>query len=260
MASSPPEESPLRRPVIAVTCDRRAAGPTHSRPERVRPARPELFLNEHLVSALRAGGAEVLLLPPCGEPGELLHRLLGSGALDGVVISGGAFDIHPRHYGQAIQARIDRIDEDRTTLELALARRAMEQGRPVLGLCGGMQALVVAAGGTLIQDIREQDPSAMEHEQPTDPARPWHVIETEDDRTRIWLGHDLLEVNSTHHQGVDGPGALLVTARAPDGTAEAVRLDGHPFCLGVQWHPELLGAAADPLFRSFVQACREQHA
>ena len=85
--------------------------------------------------------------------------------IDAVIISGGAFDIDPQFYGQTQQARIDRLEPTRTELELALSRVCIEKNIPVLGICGGMQAMAVAMGGTLIQDISTQIPHALEHEQ-----------------------------------------------------------------------------------------------
>lgn len=200
---------------------------------------------------LRSAGLEPVLLPPReGDSVGLVERVLA--VVDGVVIPGGAFDIHPRHYGQARTERLDHVDEGRTALELGLARRAMDQDLPVLGICGGMQVLAVAAGGTLIQDIAGQHPGAGEHEQPTDPAQPWHAVELDSGPLRDALGVTSA-VNSTHHQAVLDPGTLTISGRAPDGVAEAVHHSGQRFCVGVQWHPELLDG---PLFAAFAAAIR----
>lgn len=226
-------------PLIAITCDRRALGP--ARPgERERPPRPEVYVGEAVIERVRRAGGHAVLLPP----GDLAGGLRVLERVDGLVITGGAFDIHPHHYGQAVTARIDRVDEDRTTLELALARAAIECGKPTLGLCGGMQAMVVAMGGTLVQDIRAANPAALDHEQWTDPATPAHVLVS----TVDWLP---ATVNSTHHQAVDDPGPFTVIGRAPDGVIEAVALPHARFCVGVQWHPELMD---DALFRRLVRA------
>ena len=229
------------RPLILVTADRRlgaiGVGP------RVRPARMEVVVGEALVERLRAAGAIAVVVPP-GDA-DAVGPLLDFAA--GVVISGGAFDIHPRHYRQASAARLDRIDEGRTSLELALAARCVARGVPLLGVCGGMQALVVALGGTLIQDIHTLLPNAGEHEQPGDPAAPAHALVV-DPEWRALFGD---AVNSTHHQAAAELGPLRVVARAPDGVVEAVVLDGHPFCVGVQWHPELLDGR---VFQALVDA------
>lgn len=224
-------------PLILVSCDRRNEGPTHASPVRIRPPRPEVFVGENVVTRLRVAGARVVLLPP-GEDGvALLHHV------DGVVITGGAFDIHPRHYGADVNARLDRVEEGRTGTELALAAACAERNIPLLGICGGMQAMAVALGGTLRQHVEN-------HEQPTDPALPWHALETT---------HPLLPsaVNSTHHQAVDNPGKLSIIARAPDGVAEAVAAAEKRFFLGVQWHPEL---SDGPLFSAFVNAAKQYRA
>lgn len=236
--------------LLAVTCDRRSLGPKPDSP-RVRPSRPEVYLKAAVIDAVRAAGAEPLLVPPVGPQTDVaayVEAILRR--CDGVVITGGSFDIHPHHYGGAVTGRLDRVDDARTGLELVLAARCMEQQVPVLGLCGGAQALAVAAGGTLVGDLAQDWPGAGEHEQPTDPVEPWHAVHTEPGILQRVHGV-LLQVNSTHHQAVNDPGRLRITGRAPDGVVEAVELDAHPFCLGVQWHPELLDCA---LFSALVAA------
>lgn len=222
----------MSRPRVLVTTDRRPPRPELGRREpRLRPPRAEFFVAEAVVEHLRRAGAAVLLVPP-GDPSaaELLD------VADALVVTGGAFDIHPQHYGQAVQGRLDPVDEGRTGMELALCRAALERGMPLLGICGGMQAMAVAAGGTLLQDIRAQVQGALEHEQPTDPATSWHPLEVE----AAWQSLLPEAVNSTHHQAVDHPGPFSVIARASDGVIEAIALPGHPFAAGVQWHPEWL--------------------
>jgi putative glutamine amidotransferase len=203
-----------------------------------------VWVGEAVVERVREAGAIALLLPP-GDAAAIPAILA---RVDGVVVTGGAFDIHPRHYGQSVTARLDRVDEGRTDLELALARACADAGKPILGICGGMQALAVALGGTLVQDIRTRDPGALEHEQLADPATPGHAIVV----SGRLVGLVGSAVNSTHHQAVDSAGPLTVVGRAPDGVIEAVELGGHPFCVGVQWHPELLDGR---LFRALVESC-----
>ncbi len=231
----------MTRPLVAVTCDRRAAGP-HPPGPNVRPPRPEVFVGEAVVQRLRAAGAAVILLPPGDSDAgpEILDRV------QALVITGGAFDIHPRHYGEGVTARLDRVDEDRTSLELALARAAYDRDLPVLGLCGGMQVMVVAQGGTLHQHVDG-------HEQPTDPALAAHPLLVEPGAPP-WLAQALgPDSNSTHHQAARDPGAYGVAARAPDGVVEAVWAPSRRFAVGVQGHPELRSGA---LFAALVQAAR----
>jgi putative glutamine amidotransferase len=183
------------------------------------------------VRAVCAAGGAPRLVPPGERQIEALLRTASA-----LVITGGAFDIHPRHYGQAITGRLDRVEASRTEMELALARAALDRGLPVLGVCGGMQVLAVADGGTLVQDLPPEPP----HEQPTDPAEPWHAVHLLPPLSG-WLGPEIA-VNSTHHQAVDDPGrGFVVAGRSPDGVIEAMVHRAHPFAVGVQWHPERLG-------------------
>ena len=234
--------------VIAVTCDRREKGPKpHS--HRTRPARSEVYIKEHLIAALRLQGAQVVLLPP-GDS-QIISWVLER--VDGVVISGGAFDIDPRHYGEERIARIDHIDEARTGVELELARRCMLENKPVLGICGGMQAMAVAAGGSLIQDILTQVPGALDHEQDTDPAEPWHDVQITSNSVHLF-GASRFGVNSTHHQAVSDPGDLECIGWAPDGVVEVIAGLKQDFCVGVQWHPELVSGT---IFESFCRIVEE---
>ena len=243
------------RPTVAVTADRRALGPA-PQSARVRPPRPEVLVGERVVDALREAGLAPVLLPPEeGDVADVVAWVLTH--TDGLVITGGAVDLHPRHYGEAVAGRLDRVDEGRATLELALARAALDADFPVLGLCGGLQTLLVASGGSLVQDIGAQIAGAAEHEQPTDPATTWHEVRLEEGLLRAQFGRDTIRVNSTHHQSARRLGALLATGRAPDGVIEAVE---HPllrWAVGVQWHPELLADPLDrcPPFRGLRSAC-----
>jgi putative glutamine amidotransferase len=194
-----------------------------------------VWVPESYLSAVRRAGAIPLLVPP-GE--EDVDHLLTIG--QGVVVTGGAFDIHPHWYGEQPEGRLDRVEETRTALEIALARACLDQGVPILGICGGMQALAVAAGGRLVQDLPSTDDSHLEHEQPTDPESPWHRVRVETPADR-WLGSSV-EANSTHHQAVRDAGEVLTPCGwTDDGVIEVIASSSHPFALGVQWHPELMG-------------------
>lgn len=233
--------------IVLVTADRREGGPA---PEgrRVRPRPAQFFLSHRYIEAVRRAGGTPLLLPP-GE--GALEPLLDRA--DAVVITGGNFDISPAHYGQAASTALGRIDELRSDTELRLAALCVQRDIPVLGVCGGMQALAVATGGSLIQDIATDLPEAEEHEQLTDPAQGWHQVHLEGSMLRQALGRSPV-VNSTHHQAVADPGALRVTGRAPDGVVESIEMANHRFCLGVQWHPEIMGQW--PVYKLLMDAAR----
>ncbi|MFH1469419.1 MAG: gamma-glutamyl-gamma-aminobutyrate hydrolase family protein [Pseudomonadota bacterium] len=237
------------RPRIVVTTSRRALGPAGASPLRQRPARPEVWLLEAYLDAIaRSGGLPLPLAPVDGLAAELADWALTEA--DGVVISGGPVDLHPRSYGQEPRVSNLDLDPERSELELRLACGCLARGLPALGVCGGMQVLAVAAGGSLIQDIEAELPGAGEHQQPTPPSQPWHPVLLEPGRVQAVYG-SRTEVNSTHHQAVAEPGALRITGRAPDGVVEAIEAPDHPWCVGVQWHPEALDAA---LYRALCRA------
>ena len=100
--------------------------------------------------------------------------------------------------------------------------------------------MAVAMGGTLIQDISTQIPHALEHEQPSDPINPWHRVIIHSKRLQKIYQQETIEVNSTHHQAVSDTGIFSIAGIAEDGVIEAIEYENHPFCFGVQWHPELL--------------------
>ena len=237
--------------IVAVSCDRRALGPKPVS-HRVRPARAEVFLKECIVERLRAAGLQPILLAP--DSSEALMEWVSENCA-GIVVTGGSFDIDPKWYGQETQGRLDNPDEGRTQMEMRLTQIALERQIPLLGICGGMQVLAVVAGGTLIQDIATADPNALEHEQPTDPAEGWHDVHLNSPKWQAWYGQQTIQVNSTHHQAVDQLGKCIVTGRANDGMIEAIEIEDHPFCVGVQWHPELLN---DTIFVAFSRAIQDR--
>lgn len=185
-------------------------------------------------AVLGAGGLPILV--PFAAPAAADEYLA---LLDGLVLSGGAFDVPPALYGEEVRAVCGPVVPERSETELRLLRSALASGMPVLGVCGGMQLLNVALGGSLHQDL-PADLGIRSHQQPHPRDVPSHDVEVvAGTRLAALAGAGRLRVNSTHHQAVKAvaPG-LLVSARAPDGVVEGIELPGHPFALGIQWHPE----------------------
>jgi putative glutamine amidotransferase len=192
--------------------------------------------------ALQEAGAVAVVLPAHGyvdDAGALLDRL------DGLLVSGGP-DLDPGVYGQdrhpALGPEVDRVADE---YELALLAAAAERDLPLLGICRGLQALNVSRGGTLHQHL--PDRSDVEHLQRHEGFAPAHDVDVARGSVLHWLtAADRLAVNSFHHQAADRVGAgLEVAARAPDGTVEALWDPAAAFCLGVQWHAELLTHRAE---------------
>ena len=182
--------------------------------------------------------------------------------LDGVLLAGGV-DMEPATFGETPHPRLGRTDPARDLVELKLARWAIAEAKPLLGLCRGHQVLNVALGGTLYQDIEAQVPGAIRHDYfpgfPRDHLA-HHVTVTPGSRLHAAAGGSTMPVNSMHHQAVKAlaPG-LVATAWAEDGVIEAVESEGPGYLVGVQWHPEVFESRDERtqrLFEGFVAAAR----
>jgi putative glutamine amidotransferase len=149
------------------------------------------------------------------------------------------------------------MSAERARFELGMARLAVEKKRPVLGICGGLQVLNVALGGTLVQDIPTQVEGALVHRQETPATEPSHPVLVRPG-TRLYkiLDRPTLQVNSSHHQSPNRVAeGLVVSAISPDGVVEGLEAPDHPFAIGVQWHPEFLyreEKANERLFKAFL--------
>ncbi len=221
-------------------------------------AEPLIVLQERYARALQQAGAVPLVLPPASAPATL-RRIIES--LDGIVVSGGNFDIHPRYYGERAIKKLGHIREERTEFELGLIALALKRDMPLLGVCGGAQAINVALGGSLYQDIRSQIAGASEHERGHLKDRGGHAVNVvAGTKLRRIVGRESLTVNTTHHQSVKKLGrGLIVNAAAADRIVEGIESPDHTFVLGVQWHPEFLvhrDRAQKKIFAALVSACR----
>jgi len=243
-----------RRPLIGITPDEGLTTGPHGL--------PRLELKRAYADAVAsAGGLPVVL--PVTQDESMIESYLA--ILEGLVVSGGAFDVPPELYGEKPRPGLGETKPLRTAFELALLQAALDRDLPVLGVCGGMQLLNVACGGTLYQDLRRELPSAGQHEMEGDRRLPSHEVSvTAGTQLAAATGPGSLMVNSTHHQAVKKVGAgLVVSAVAPDGMVEAIEMPERRFALGVQWHPELLVKSVPinrGLYRAFVTAAGQRHA
>ena len=204
----------------------------------------------------RAGGTP-LMLPPNLSADEVP---LAVEHIQGILFVGGG-DVAGEFYNLADHTHLARVYPERDRTEIALVKHAVAKKIPILAICRGIQLLNVALGGTLIPDIRTSLPASPLTHRPEDgPDNIHDVTLVQGSILANIFRKDTLRVNSYHHQAVANLGkGLTITARASDGIIEGVELADHPFCVGVQWHPEVReGNREDmqPLFDAFVKAIR----
>ena len=223
----------MSKPVIGITTGGRSEGYIKSRHYDAFFSTPAPY-----VDAVRRAGGVPLLIPPGDDEWESILPLL-----DGLVVTGGT-DIDPAEYGgDRWNAHLLPPDRERDHSELSLIRRLLDEGEtPLLCICRGMQALNVAAGGTLyehIPDIRDEDIHRNE-------AGLWAMQEVHvesDSLIADVMGLTALRTSSGHHQAVKDVGdGLQVVAAAADGIIEALEMPDHPWLIAVQWHPEVTAA------------------
>jgi putative glutamine amidotransferase len=212
---------------------------------------PAALIPYSYVAAVEKAGGRALVVPPTEDAVEETLD-----ALDGLLLSGGA-DIDPSSYGADPHAETVGVRPDRDAGELALLQGALARDMPVLAVCRGSQVLNVARGGDLVQHLPEVVGDEKHKETPGVYSEHGVAVEP-DTRLRSLLG-ERADVKSHHHQGYGRLGAgLRVSARADDGTVEALEDPDRRFALGVLWHPE---AGEDArLFAALVEAARSYRA
>jgi putative glutamine amidotransferase len=206
------------------------------------------------VDAVRGAGATPLVLPPGeAEPERLLDLI------DGLILAGGG-DIAPAAYDGEPHETIYSVSEERDRFEFTLARAALSRSEtPLLCICRGMQVLNVACGGSLHAHVPDRFGHRVAHRLPPR-RRSHHSVRIDgDSRLARLLLTTQPEVCSWHHQAIDRLGdGLRPIAWADDGLIEAVEHTAHPWCIGVQWHPEMQIEAPEQrrLFAALVAAAR----
>jgi putative glutamine amidotransferase len=237
----------MAQPVIGLTLDSEPPGgysKTH----------PWYALRENYCTAVVAAGGLPILLPH--EPERAADYLA---LINGLIVTGGAFDVDPALFGAATKHASVTTKDRRTQFEFAITQGALKADKPVLGICGGQQLLNVVLGGTLIQHIPDEVPNALAHEQPNPRTEPGHTVAIAPGSLLHQITQsNQLAVNSAHHQAVkDVAPGVVIDATAPDGVIEGIEDPGRRFCIGVQWHPEYgLSEGDKRLFAAFIAACR----
>ena len=200
----------------------------------------QFVANPYIQSVRYSGGLPLIL--PLVRSDTLLDQYVS--LCSGFLFCGGG-DITPLLFGQEPQNGNGQTSITVDLFQIRLMKRVLASRKPVLAICRGMQVLSVACGGTIWQDLSLAPGNTINHMQQS-PSRSdvSHRIRTERGSLIRHCAGPALLVNSFHHQAVNTPGrGVSVTARASDGTIEAIEIADHPFAAGVQWHPEWMYGA-----------------
>lgn len=218
-------------------------------------ARQSVWMLPDYLEGIKAAGGLPVVLPL--EMSESDANQMAE-TCNGFLFTGGQ-DVSPELYGMKDATGTIVASAERDKLETLLLSRALQADKAVLGICRGLQFINVFLGGTLWQDLPSQHPSEIVHRQGKPYDVPTHQVTLSGD-LRAFLGKDVLEVNTLHHQAVkDLSSGLMPMAVAPDGIIEAAQMTGKRFVWAVQWHPEyLFRTDSDSLaiFSCFVEHCK----
>ena len=226
----------MQRPFIGITCSKTAEG--------------KIAMSQNYLNSVWEAGAVGVFLAYTQDPEKLAEY---ARVFDGFLFGGGD-DMDPARYGEVKMFESVEIDADRDAFELALYEQIKPTGKPILGICRGLQLLNVAEGGTLYQHIdgHRQNTPGTNTEQKTLVYRD-SMLYRMTESTEIY-------VNTFHHQNVKALAPTLTAdAESEDGYIEAAHMENHPFYLAVQWHPEIYyqsDASMQKVFSAFVQACK----
>jgi putative glutamine amidotransferase len=211
----------------------------HADPQRpVFKGKTLLYMEQSMSHWVMSEGAQAWMLSAPAPDSKVTYKDL-VGELDGLVLQGGS-DVSPKSYGEAPLKPEWSGDYLRDLYEIALVKEFRDQGKPVLGICRGIQLLNVAFGGTLYQDILSQVPGAAGHRNWDIYDQNFHTVSLKGSLAQLYPGQASVRVNSVHHQAVKalGPGLAVEATSDQEGLVEAVRAESGPYLLGVQWHPE----------------------
>ncbi len=212
------------------------------------------YVNEYYVNAISdAGGVPVIL--PISDDESVIPGMVS--IIDGLILSGGA-DVNPLIYGEEPHPALEKLMPRRDTFETKLLKTVIDKKLPVFGICRGEQFINVFHGGTLYQDIHKMTDSNVRHRQLGNQEMGTHSIDVKEGSWLHGVVGKKTVVNSYHHQAVKdlAPG-FEVVARSKDGIIEAIEKQEGPFCIAVQWHPEMMQKNNKLMHKLFVEFLKE---
>ena len=235
----------MKNPIIGITFDFENSGGYSKF--------PWYAIRENYLTCLCRFGA--IPFPLCHES-TMNYDLLN--ILDGLVITGGNFDINPEIYGKK-NKKSRSIKNNRTEFEIKILTKCLNSNKPILGICGGEQLLNVVCGGTLIQDIKSHYKKSLNHEQKNPRNQTSHTVDIiKNSMLYKIINKKKILVNSAHHQAIEKIGKkLVISGTASDGVIESIEHGNHKWCIGIQWHPEFLITQSDKLIiKNFIKAAK----
>ena len=232
----------MKKPIIGITLDSEESGQYSKFPWYA-------IRKNYLFSIEKFGGIPFPLFHSLASLPDILSMV------DGIIITGGNFDIDPTLYGEN-NDHSRSLKNTRTNFEMNICEMSLKNNLPTLGICGGEQLINICFGGTLIQDIKKYNKNSLEHEQTNPRNETSHSVEIKK-QTKLFeiIKDSEIQVNSAHHQAVNKLGKnLIISGLARDGIVESIESTEHDWCIGVQWHPEFLITKADKLLiSSFIE-------
>jgi len=239
----------MKNPVIAITLDEENPG-CYSK-------YPWYAVRKSYSNSIELAGGTAIFLP---SNKKQINSYISM--IDGLVITGGNFDVDPKLYGEKKKSKNVHLKKERTEFEFAITNKALKVNIPILGICGGQQLLNVVMGGSLIQHIPDKIKTKINHEQKNPRNQPSHTVKIiKDTKLSKIIKKTSMYVNSAHHQAVEKLGkGLIVNAVAEDGIIEGIESPKLKFCLGIQWHPEFLIDEKDiEIFKSLIKSARKKN-
>lgn len=234
------------KPIIGLTCEKENS--INKSINRV---------NYPYIKAVIASGGIPIIIPTMEDTKDI-NRYID--IVDGVIFTGGG-DISAHYFNEEPIREVDEVCQDRDMTEIALFHEVYKRGKPIFGICRGIQLINIALGGSIYQDIYSQVPNVLGHTCANNIQDGYHSINIQKDSIMYEIFQkEKLVVNSQHHQSIKSLGKdLRVIAEAKDGIIEAIESTNEKFILGVQFHPEAMAMKYEEFlkpFKYFVDRCK----